>query len=221
MQFRTPRHSVGLAVRRQVRFSISATGQIAPLSPSREQVAATQRAVKSSISAARTLVPSRRGQDRAPSMVVDARAIAGVDVADTAIGQHALEQPFGAIGLEVAADLVELLAAVAHHSTGLADVAQFGRQLQQAELAPAISSARSCRSPCEVGRLRCNSILTPPGSGVATPASTLDGPRVKPGAPPTVRELLSQFRQWRPYAGTQIDDFRRNAALFNLPHRPT
>jgi len=45
-----------------------------------------------------------------------------------------VEQAFGAIDLEVPADLVELLAAVAPHPAGLADVA--GRQLEQAELAP-------------------------------------------------------------------------------------
>src|SRR5262245_11912444 len=37
-----------------------------------------------------------------------------------------VEQPLGAIGLEVAADLVELLAAIAHYPTGLADVAEIG-----------------------------------------------------------------------------------------------
>ena len=41
-----------------------------------------------------------------------------------------VEQPLGALGLEVAADLVELLAAVAHYPTGLADVAEIGVQLQ-------------------------------------------------------------------------------------------
>jgi hypothetical protein len=40
-----------------------------------------------------------------------------------------VEQAFGAVGLEVAADLLGVLAAVAHHPTGLADVAQTGDQL--------------------------------------------------------------------------------------------
>jgi hypothetical protein len=40
-----------------------------------------------------------------------------------------VEQAFGAVGLEVAADLLELLAAVAHHPTGLGNVAQVGGQL--------------------------------------------------------------------------------------------
>jgi len=47
-----------------------------------------------------------------------------------------IEQPVGAEGLEVPADLVELLARVAHHPTGSADVAELGRELEQAALAP-------------------------------------------------------------------------------------
>jgi hypothetical protein len=47
-----------------------------------------------------------------------------------------VEQPLGAIGLEVAADLIELLAAVAHHPAGLADIAELGGQFEQTELAP-------------------------------------------------------------------------------------
>jgi hypothetical protein len=46
-----------------------------------------------------------------------------------------VEQPVGAIGLKVPTDLVELLARIAHHPAGLADVAEFGRELQQAALA--------------------------------------------------------------------------------------
>lgn len=47
-----------------------------------------------------------------------------------------IDQPVRAVGLEVAADLVELLAAVADHLAGLGHVAEVGRQLEQAELAP-------------------------------------------------------------------------------------
>lgn len=39
-----------------------------------------------------------------------------------------VDQPLGAIGLEVATDLVELLARVAHHLAGLRDVGEFARQ---------------------------------------------------------------------------------------------
>jgi hypothetical protein len=49
---------------------------------------------------------------------------------------QAVEQPVGAIGLEVPADLVELLARIAHHPAGLADVAELGGELEQAALAP-------------------------------------------------------------------------------------
>jgi hypothetical protein len=35
-----------------------------------------------------------------------------------------VEQPLSAVGLEVAADLVELLARIAHHPAGFADIAE-------------------------------------------------------------------------------------------------
>ena len=41
-----------------------------------------------------------------------------------------VEQPVGAIGLEVAPDLVELLAAVAHQPAGLADIAELRRRVR-------------------------------------------------------------------------------------------
>jgi hypothetical protein len=47
-----------------------------------------------------------------------------------------IDQAVGTVCLEVAADLVELLAAVADHLAGLGYVAEVGRQLEQAELAP-------------------------------------------------------------------------------------
>ena len=46
-----------------------------------------------------------------------------------------VDQPFGTIGLEVAADLVELLAGVTHQLAGAADIGEVGGQLQQRELA--------------------------------------------------------------------------------------
>lgn len=46
-----------------------------------------------------------------------------------------VDQPLGAIGLEVAADLVELLARVAHHLAGAGNVGQLARQFEQRELA--------------------------------------------------------------------------------------
>jgi len=82
-----------------------------------------------------------------------------------------VEQAFGAVGLEVAADLVELLTAVAHHPAGLADVAELGRQLQQAELAPCYLVGRGHVVLLRGWMVCCNFILTPPGSGVATPGS--------------------------------------------------
>ena len=55
---------------------------------------------------------------------------------DAALGAgQPVDQRLGAVGLEVAADLVELLAGVAHHLAGPADVAEILRQLEQGELA--------------------------------------------------------------------------------------
>lgn len=48
---------------------------------------------------------------------------------------RAVEQALGAIGLEIAADLVELLAAVAQQLAGLGDIAKVGGRLQQRQLA--------------------------------------------------------------------------------------
>jgi len=46
-----------------------------------------------------------------------------------------VDQPVDPIGLEAAADLVELLAAIAHQLAGLADVVGVARQLEQRQLA--------------------------------------------------------------------------------------
>ncbi len=42
-----------------------------------------------------------------------------------------VDQPLGAIGLEVAPDLVKLLAGIAHQLAGPADIGKFRRKLQQ------------------------------------------------------------------------------------------
>ena len=53
---------------------------------------------------------------------------------------QAADQPLGAVGLEVAADLVELLARVTHDHAGLGDVVQLLGQLQHRQLAAATLS---------------------------------------------------------------------------------
>lgn len=47
-----------------------------------------------------------------------------------------VDQVLGAVGLEVAADLVELLAGIAHRLAGAGNIRKFGREFEQAELAP-------------------------------------------------------------------------------------
>ena len=49
---------------------------------------------------------------------------------------HTVDQTVGAVSLEVATDLVELLSAVAHHLAGPGDVAEVGGQFQQRQFAP-------------------------------------------------------------------------------------
>ena len=49
---------------------------------------------------------------------------------------HLVDEAGGTVGLVVAADLVELLPAVADQLAGPADIAEILRQLEQAELAP-------------------------------------------------------------------------------------
>jgi len=108
-------------------------------------------------------------------MVEDRRLDLGrhpVGVRPAGAGQP-IDQPLGPLGLEVPADLVELLPAVAHHPAGLADVAEVGGKLQQAQLAPCYLLVRGhvvLRSRLDVAR---NTILTSPGGGMATPARAL------------------------------------------------
>lgn len=80
-----------------------------------------------------------------------------------------VEQAVGTVSLEVAPDLVELLAAVADDAAGLADIAELVGKLEQSELAPCYLLLRGhvvLRSRLDVLH---NTILTPAGSGVATP----------------------------------------------------
>jgi hypothetical protein len=72
------------------------------------------------------------------SVVEDRR----LDLRCDAIGMRAtgagqpVDETIGAVGLEVAADLVELLAGVAHQLAGPGDVVELARQLEQRQLAP-------------------------------------------------------------------------------------
>jgi hypothetical protein len=61
----------------------------------------------------------------------------GVRVAGTG---DPVEQAIGTVGLEVAPDLIELLAAVADDAAGPADVAELAGQLEQSELAGSVRS---------------------------------------------------------------------------------
>jgi hypothetical protein len=68
-----------------------------------------------------------------------------------------VEQALGAKGLEVAADLVELLARVAHHLAGPADVLQLLGQFQQRQLAPCYLVLRGHVLLLMVGMVSANS----------------------------------------------------------------
>jgi hypothetical protein len=79
-----------------------------------------------------------------------------------------VQQPLGTIGLEVAPDLVKLLARIAHDLAGLADVGQLASQFEQAQLASCYLLLRGHVDPLWSG-LKCrNSILTA-RSGMTTP----------------------------------------------------
>ena len=71
-------------------------------------------------------------------MVEDRRLDLGGDPVRVRVPRplHLVDQAGGTVGLVVAADLVELLPAVADQLAGPADVAEILRQLEQAELAP-------------------------------------------------------------------------------------
>jgi len=119
-------------------------------------------------------------------LLLDARrAVAGMgerviedgrlDLRGDAIGMRALgtgqpiDQAVGAVGLEVAADLVELLARVAHQLAGLGDVVEVARQLEQRELAPCYFVGGRGHVVCLRGRVMSQQHhLTSTGSGTAT-----------------------------------------------------
>ena len=106
-----------------------------------------------------------------------------------------VEQAVGTVGLEVAPDLIELLAAVADDAAGFTDVAKLAGKLEQSELAPCYLLLRGhvvLRSRLDVLH---NTILTPAGSGVATPgvaALGASGPSLQ--RHPVWRNLSGQYR---------------------------
>lgn len=80
-----------------------------------------------------------------------------------------VEQSVRAIGLEVAASLAVLLAAIGDHLAGFGHVAKVGPQLEQAQLATCyflFHGHVALRRGFDVAR---NTILTPARSGMATP----------------------------------------------------
>lgn len=95
-----------------------------------------------------------------------------------------VEQPVGSVGLEVAPDLVELLPAVTHDPARLADVAQIGRKLQQAELAPCYLGLRGhivLRSRLDVAsQLHPNLAGKRRGHAGLGPLGLLTGPASRP-----------------------------------------
>ena len=121
--------------------------------------------------------PSRGDLDALePQFLLDAdRAVAGmhqgvVEHGLLDLGRHpvgvrslgagqAVDQPLGAIGLEVASDLVELLARIAHHLAGAADIGEVGGEFQQRELAACyLVLGGHDRLPFGFDWLSCNAI---------------------------------------------------------------
>ena len=101
-----------------------------------------------------------------------------------------VDQPAGAVGLEVTADLVELPAALADDAAGLADVAELAGKLEQSELAPCyllLLGHVVLRSRLDVLHY---TILTPAGSGVTTPGVAALGPPAPPFATPGVAQSV-------------------------------
>jgi hypothetical protein len=64
-----------------------------------------------------------------------------LDLGGHAVGMRPLgtrqpvDEPFGSIGLEIAPDLVELLARIAHHLAGAGHIGKFAREIEQRQLA--------------------------------------------------------------------------------------
>ncbi len=113
---------------------------------------------------------------------------------------QAVDQPVGAIGLEVAPDLVELLAAVAHHLAGPADVAEFLGEFEQAQLAPCYLLFRGHVALRVGGRCCSQHHQTPPEGGMTTPDPHAGQ------AWPDVRRLPSQHKPGQGQVTTQEAD---------------
>lgn len=116
-----------------------------------------------------------------------------------------VEQTVGAVGLEVAPDLIELLAAVADDAAGLAHIAELAGKLEQSELSPCYLLLRGhvvLRSRLDVLH---NTILTPAGSGMATPgvaALGASGPSLRDtrcGAICQVNTVSVHYNDHRPH----------------------
>ena len=85
-----------------------------------------------------------------------------------------VDEAVGPIGLEVAPDLVELLAGVAHHLAGAADVGELRGEFEQRELAACYLVLRG-HVGLPIGLEGCLATPSnPPESGMATP------PRARP-----------------------------------------
>lgn len=95
---------------------------------------------------------------------------------------QAVDQPFGAVGLEVASDLVELLARIAHHLAGAADIGESAassssESLRRATLSLAVIFAFRLGS---IGRVATPS--NPLESGSASGTGRSDSQRSAPGS---------------------------------------
>jgi hypothetical protein len=97
-----------------------------------------------------------------------------------------VEQAFRAIGLEVAADLVKLLARIAHDFAGSRNIGQFGGKIEQAELATCYLIGGGHRSsPVRV--MGC--LATPSNPLRSGPATGTGG--ADPSGPPPVLSAAS------------------------------
>ena len=103
----------------------------------------------------------------------------GLDLGRDAVGMRPLgagkpvDQALGAIGLEIAPDLVELLTGITHHLAGSGDIGEFCGKFEQTELAPCHLVLRGHVVLRWFGLKSGNSILNRLGSGMATPSVAL------------------------------------------------
>ena len=90
--------------------------------------------------------------------------------------RHTVEQAFRTIGLEVAPDLVELLAGIARDLAGSGYIGKFRSKVEQRKLAPCYLVHRGhVGSPLRLGLKFANSILNPFRSSMATPRNLQAG----------------------------------------------